>query len=112
MLTAHPMAGPVATGGYGGPHAAAGASSKFSCRAGALSQWADEAVLGLYAGRPAQTLWTQASGHRARTAGSRRYASLSADGCVALGQSSCDRDLELSVDLGNLSCVRQAGVWL
>jgi hypothetical protein len=76
---------------------------KFSCRAVALSQWADEAVVGIYEGRPAQTLWTQASGHRARTAGSRGYASLAADGCVALGQSSCDRDLELSVDLGNLS---------
>src|SRR5436309_1294952 len=44
MLTEHPMAGPVAPGGYGGPNAAAGASRKFSCHAGALSQWADEAV--------------------------------------------------------------------
>src|SRR6058998_2426128 len=70
MLTEHPMAGPVAPGGYGGPNAAAGASRKFSCHAGALSQWADEAVLGFYEGRPAQTLWTQASRRRARTAGS------------------------------------------
>src|SRR5262245_56896694 len=103
MLTPHPMAGPVATGGYGGPNSAAGASRKFSCRAGARSQWADEAGVGLYESRTAQTLWAQASGHRARTAGSRGYASLSAHGCAALGQSSCARDLELSVDLGNLS---------
>src|SRR5437016_12625571 len=112
MLTEHPMAGPVAPGGYGGPNAAAGASRKFSCHAGALSQWADEAVLGFYEGRPAQTLWTQASRRRARTAGSWGYSSLSADGCAALGQSSCARDLESSVDRGNLSCVRPAGVWL
>src|SRR5438067_5114882 len=103
MLAAHPMAGPVATGGYGGPNATAGASRKFSCRAGALSQWGDEAVLGVYEGGTAQTLWTQAAGHRARTAGPRGCPPLSADGCAALGQSSRDRDLELSVDRRNLS---------
>src|SRR5215831_6329259 len=103
MLTAYPMAGTVETGRYRDPSTTAGPSRKFSCCAGALSQWRDEALLGLYEGGTAQTLWTQAAGHRARTAGSRGYASLSADGCVALGQSSCDRDLELSVDLRNLS---------
>src|SRR5437660_12804859 len=103
MLTEHPMAGPVAPGGYGGPNAAAGASRKFSCHAGALSQWADGAVLGFYEGRPAQTLWTQASRRRARTAGSWGYSSFSADGCAELGQLSCGRNLEFVVVPGNYS---------
>src|SRR5215813_615317 len=103
MLPAQPLAGAVATGRYRGPSTTAGASGKFSCPAGTLSQWGDKVVLGVYEGGTTQTLWAQAAGHRARTAGSRGYASLSADGCVALGQSSCDRDLELSVDLRNLS---------
>ena len=47
MLPAHPLAGPVATGGYGGASAAAGVSRKFACRARALPQWADEGVLGV-----------------------------------------------------------------
>src|SRR5438876_4533823 len=97
------MAGPVATGGCRGPSAAAGTSGKFSCHAGALSQWGDEAVLGVYQGGTAQTLWAQASGHRARTGGPRGYPPLSTDGCAALGKRQSDRDLELSVGLRNLS---------
>src|SRR5215471_736340 len=103
MLAAHPLAGPVATGGCRSPSVAAGASGKFSGRASARSQWEDEAVLGLYEGHTAQTLWTQASGHRARTAGPRGCPPLAADGCAALGKSSRAGDLELSVDRGNLS---------
>ena len=51
------MAGPVATCRCRGPSAAAGASGKFSCPTGALSQWRDQAVLGVYQGGAAQTLY-------------------------------------------------------
>src|SRR6266571_7167577 len=103
MLAAQPLAGPVATGGCRGPRAAAGASGKFSCRASALSPWGDEVVLGVYESGTAQTLWAQAPGQRARTGRPRGCSPLSADGCAALGQWARDGDLELSVDLGNLS---------
>src|SRR5215471_7409354 len=103
MLATYPMAGPVATGGYRGPGPTAGASGQFSCGAGALSQWRDEGVLGVYEGGTAQTLWAQASGHRARIRGSRGYAPLSPHRCAALGQWARDRDLELSLGRGNLS---------
>src|SRR5215468_8389278 len=103
MLTAHPLAGSVASGGYGGRHATAGASRKFSCPTGALSQWGDKVVLGVYEGRPAQALWAQAAGHRARTGRPRGYAPLSPHRCAALGEGARNRDLELSVDRGNLS---------
>src|SRR5262250_3278180 len=103
MFPAHPLAGAVATGRYRGPSTTAGASGKFSCPAGALSQWGDKVVLGVYEGGTAQTLWAQAAGHRARTGRPRGCPSLSADGRTALGKRQSARDVELSVDRGNLS---------
>src|SRR5918911_2827286 len=109
MFAAYPMVWPVATGRHRRRRPPTGAPRKFPLGDGTVPQWRDEAVLGLYEGGTAQTLWAQASGHCARTAGPRGYPPLSTDGCAALGEWPRAGDLELSVGGRNLSRVREAG---
>src|SRR5262245_13879216 len=74
-----------------------------------MSQRGEEIVLGIYKGRTVETLWAQAVGNCPREAGFDGYTALSCDRCVALGTWTSARDLELSLGIGDLSRVRQAG---
>src|SRR5215510_5130666 len=103
MFPAYPVARSVAARGSCGRRAAVQPSVKFSASACPLPQWRHEAVLGVYQGSTAETVWTEAPRHRARRRGAERYAPLFPDRCAPLGEWPGERDVELSVGLGNLS---------
>lgn len=74
-----------------------------------MSQWREETVLGVHKSSKTQEVRTQEIGNSAREAGFDRHAAIFSNRCVVLGEWSGNRELELSLGIGDLSRVWQAG---